>query len=289
MFNTSILLGFSFVLAFVFVGYWLFKKIGVVVEDETESFILSFGEVKRKLQKPGLHLIYENFYPWVEIINISKQIDYRTYQNIQVNDHFGTTVIIDLWIEFKISDPYKAIFEVENWEEVLKSSVMHTTTAILSAQTIQQILSQRAELGMQLKEAMLIETERWGITLSAAMIQNVSLLPEVSKQFFGTVAAKIERTKALIQEEGRLKVARLDAETAHRFAELNALAKVQMPKAISEAYKELAKDPKVLRAFQEYWELLHLDPRKTVAFNKLPEGSIGVLEASMAVESYLNH
>lgn len=289
MIETSMLLGFSSILLFMFVGYWVFKSITVSVEDESEVFILSFGEVKKRLTNPGLHVVFEKMLPWVQILPTSKQIDFRTFKNIQVNDHFGTTVVVDLWVEFKMSDPYKAFFGVENWEEVLKNLVMHTTTAILSSQTIHQILSQRIELGHQLKESMLSETERWGITISGAMIQNISLLPEISKQFFGTVAAKIERTKALIQEEGRLKVARLEAETSHKIAELNALAKAQQSVSISHAYKKLAQDPRVLRAFQDYWELMHLDPRKTVTIEKLSQGSLEAVEASLSVETYINH
>jgi regulator of protease activity HflC (stomatin/prohibitin superfamily) len=285
----SLLIGFASITSLSLIAFWLFKQSTIQVDDETESFVLSMGQVKKRIEKPGLHFIPEKSLPWVQIVNISKQIDFRTYKNIQVSDHYGTTVIVDLWVEFKIFDPYKALFSVENWEEVLESLVIHTTGSILCAQTVDQILKQRHELAHQLRQAMALETERWGISISGAMIQNVGLLPEISKQFFNSVAARIERTKALIEEEGRIKVAQLEANTYHKVAELNSLAKAQLPLAIGGAYGKLSNEPKVLRAYQEYWELTHLDPRKTVTFNGFAANSIDAVEASMAVESILNH
>lgn len=289
MLNISFVIGILFIFTLCLVGYFIFKKTTLTVEEETDTFVLSLGQVKEHLQTSGLHFVPEKLLPWVQTVSVSKQIDYRTYKNIHVNDHYGTTVIVDLWIEFRVSDPYKALFGVENWEEVLESSVKHTTASILCAQTVPEILKHRTELADQLRYELELETERWGITISGAMIQNIGLLPEISKQFFNTVAARIERTKALIEEEGRLRVAKLEADTQFKIAELSGLAKSQLPIAISNTYRSLSEDPKVLKAFQDYWELINLDPRKTVSFNGFAPSAIDALEASMAVESVLNH
>jgi regulator of protease activity HflC (stomatin/prohibitin superfamily) len=288
MFNPSILSGLGIVFSICFLGYWLFNKMTEQVDDETETFILIMGQVKKTLKTPGLHFMPEKVLPWVQAINISKQIDYKNFKNIQVSDHYGTTVIIDLWVEFRISDPYKALFSVENWEEVMESLVIHTTASILCSQTIDEILKHRSELAEQLRIAMIQETERWGITISGAMIQNVGLLPEISKQFFNSVAARIERTKAVIEEEGRIRVAKLEANTHFKVAELNSLAKLQLPIAIGAAYGNLSAEPEVLRGFQKYWELNHLDPRKTVIFNGFKSGTLDVAESVAAVESILS-
>jgi regulator of protease activity HflC (stomatin/prohibitin superfamily) len=289
MHTTSILIGFLCVLFFAGLAHLVFSVITVKLDDESETFILSMGKVKKILVEPGLHFVPQKILPWVQIINISKQIDFRTFKNIQVSDHYGTTVNIDLWIEFKISNPYKAFFSVENWEEVLKSLILSNVAAILSTQTVSSIIKQRNELADQLRESVSSETERWGLTVSSAMIQNVGLLTETSKKLFNTVAAKIERTKALIEEEGRLKVAKLDADTYHKVAELNGLAKAQHSIAIGTAYSKLSSDPRLLRAFQDYWSMLHLDPRKTVTFSGLKTSSIDAVESTAAIESIVSH
>jgi regulator of protease activity HflC (stomatin/prohibitin superfamily) len=269
--------------------YWLFNKLTLQVREQSESVLLSFGKLEKKFTKSGLHWVPQKIFPWVNTISVSKQIDHRTYKSIQVNDRFGTTVVVDLWIEFRISEPYRALFSVENWEEVLQSVVVHSTASILCSQTVNEILKHRTELSEQLKASIALETERWGISLLGAMIQNIGLLPEISKQFFQSVAARIERTTAFIQEEGRLNVARLDASTAHRIAEMNGLARSQLPIEISNFYQSLAADPMLLKKFQEYWELINLDPRKTVTFSGFSEHPLAVVEATKAIESVLSH
>jgi regulator of protease activity HflC (stomatin/prohibitin superfamily) len=284
----SFYFGFIAIMTLAMILFFSFKHLTIKVNEETEVFILSFGKVKRNFTTPGLHFYPANIFPWIKTFTVSKKVDFRTYKNIHVNDHNGTTVILDLWIEFRLSDPYKSMFSVENWEEALESLAKHTTASILCTQTVPEILKHRTELADQLRQSMAEETERWGLTISGAMIQNIGLLPEISKQFFNTVAARIEKTKAYIEEEGRLRVAHLEAETQQKVAKLNGLAKTQLPTAISEVYLNFSVDPKLLHAFQEYWELLHLDPRKTVSFNGFEQSPVKALEASVAIETLLN-
>ena len=70
-------------------------------------------------------------------------------------------------------------------------------------------------------------------------VRHVALLPEVSRQVFGTVAARLERARAVLIEQGRLDVAQLEAETARRVAQLVGEAKSQYPLAVGRALKRL--------------------------------------------------
>lgn len=285
----SIMLGIVSVLSLAGFGYWLFCKTTVQLPEQSEVFLLSFGKIKKVLKKPGLHWVPERLLFWINVVSISKQIDFRTYKGIQVNDRFGTTVVIDLWLEFRVSDPYRALFSVEHWEEVLEGVVIHSTGSILSSLTMNEILKSRSELADQLRASIAMETERWGISITGAMIQNIGLLPEIAKQVFQSVAARIERAKALIEEEGRLKVATLDATTAHRVAELNGLARSQLPLEIGKFYHHLSQDPLLYQKFKEYWDLVNLDPKKTVTFSGFSESPMGAVEVTKAMESMLSH
>lgn len=289
MIMSNVMMGMGILLGLSFVAYWVFKKISFQVPEQTESFLLRFGKLERTLTTPGLYWLPQKLLPWIDIVSVSKQIDYRTFKGIQVNDCFGTTVVVDLWIEFRVSNAYRALFSVENWEEVLESAVIHSTASILCSQSVEEILKHRSELSVQLQQNIATETERWGITLQSAMVQNIGLLPEVSKQFFQSVAARIERTTALIKEEGRLNVAKLDAATARKIAELNGLSRSQMPLEIGQFYQSLSDDPIQLKKFTEYWELINLNPKKTVTFSGFTEDHLGMVEATKAMESVLTH
>jgi len=59
---------------------------------------------------------------------------------------------------------------------------------------------------------------------------------------FETVAARLERAKARVEEEGRLNVAMLDAETAAKVAKLIADAKSQYPLALGAVSRVVPRD-----------------------------------------------
>jgi regulator of protease activity HflC (stomatin/prohibitin superfamily) len=286
---TAVFIGVVVVFVFGGILYALFSILTLQVREHSECFLLNAGRLEKSFWKPGLHFAPKKILPWVEVISVSKQIDYRTYRSIQVNDRYGTTVVVDLWIEFRITDPYKALFGVENWEEVLQSVVVHTTASILSSESVEEILAHRSELAEQLKKSLAYETERWGISLSDAMIQNIGLLSDITKQFFQAVAARIERTTAIVKEEGRLEVVKLEAATSRKISELNGLARSQMPIEIANFYREISLEPGLLEKFQEYWDLLNLDPRKTITFSGFNENQMQVVEAAKAVESIIGH
>jgi len=255
----------------------------VAVEDEEAVLITSFGKLVSTLTTPGLHALPTKLMPWVTHTRVSLRRDFRHFKNVHVNDARGTTVIVDLWLEFCVSDPARAIFSVADWDSALQNLVSHAATSLLGRRDFNEILCDRTELGELLKKDIGVETNAWGITIEFVFIRNVSLLPEVSRQMFETIAARLERTKAHVEEEGRLAVAQLEADTAMRVADLVAEAKGQYPAAVGRALGELRRRPAILKAYNDLYELSLLRPHRTVAFRGFREGELRAVDASMMV------
>jgi hypothetical protein len=97
-------------------------------------------------------------------------------------------------------------------------------------------------------------------------LRNVNLLPEVSRQMFGSVAARLGRARANVEELGRIRIAKLEAETEVQVAGLLANAKGQYPAAIGKALEKLRTSPAVYRAYVELHELSLVRPHRTLAF-----------------------
>lgn len=278
----QMLFGFAVAIALVPAIRLLFKAVTVEVEDETEVLITNFGKVVKVLKAPGLHWVPSNILPWVRGLPVSLQRDFRHFQGIQVNDRDGTTMVIDLWTEFRIVDSQRALFHVEDWEDSLKSLLIHSASSILGAREFKQILSDRNELGTLLLHETQAETSRWGLELHAVYLRKISVLPEVARQMFETVAARLERAKAAVEEEGRLRVALLEAETSAQVASLVAEAKGQYPAAVGRAYAELKRDPELLEAYEELHKLSLLKPSSMIAFAGFGGQELRVMDAAMA-------
>ncbi len=253
----------------------------VSVEDEEAVLVTSFGKLVATYTKPGLHVLPTKLMPWVKLQRVSLRRDFRHFKNVHVNDARGTTVIVDLWVEFRVADPAKAVFSVSDWNLALQNLVAHAATSILGSREFREILCDRTELGKLLKNDISAETSAWGIAIELVFIRNVSLLPEVSRQMFETIAARLERAKADIEETGRLDAAQLEAETSMRVAELVAEAKGQYPAAVGRALAELKQKPAVFAAYNELYELSLIRPHRTIAFRGFANGELRATDAAM--------
>jgi regulator of protease activity HflC (stomatin/prohibitin superfamily) len=262
---------------------WLFRALVVQVQENEAVLITRFGQLVATLDKPGLHVWPSKIFPWVKAIPVSLRRDFRLFRGVHVNDARGTTVIVDLWVEFRVVDAGRATFSVSDWDRSLQNLVAHSATSILGNRDFNEILCDRDELGTRLQSDIATETKRWGLAIDQVFISKVNLLPEVSRQIFQTIAARLERAKADVEESGRLSVAELDAQTDAQVAALVAEAKAQYPLAIGRALARLRANPNVFAAYEELHRLSLLRPHRTVAFRGFDQGLRAIDAAMLAV------
>lgn len=257
------------------------RLFGVQVEDEETVLVTRFGKLEKTLATPGWHWVPERVLPWVRTFPVSRARDFRDFTNIHVNDARGTTVIVDLWLEFRVSDPARALFGVADWDKSLRALATHAALSILGNRSFEHILCDRSELGEKVRQDIQEETARWGLEVERVLIRNVSLRPEVAQQVFDTLSAQLERATAEVEEEGRQRVALLDAQTSAQVASLVAEAKGQYPSAVSRAFAVLGKQPRVLHAYNELYALSQVRPHRTVAFHGFASDEIRAVDAAM--------
>jgi len=152
---------------------------------------------------------------------------------------------------------------------------------LLGSREFQDILTDHSELGRLLEAEIAEETERWGVRVELVFLRDLSLLPDVARQVFASVAARLELAKAHIEEEGRQSVSLLEAQTAAKVAARIADAKGQYPAAVGRALDGLAKVPPVLAAYEELYELSLVRPHRTVVFQGFEPGEVRAMDAAM--------
>lgn len=273
--------GIAVGLALLPVLAFVIQQFAVQVGESEAVLVTSFGRHTQTLQEPGWHWLPTRLAPWVGMHRVSLRRDSQTLERIHINDARGTSVMLDLWMEVRVVDPVRATFSVVDWDKQLHDLVIHATGALLGNRDFADILSDRMELGKQLCEELAPETSRWGIAIEQVYLQQVTLLPEVSRQMLDSIAARLERAKADIEEDGRQRVALLDAETGRKCAHLVAEAKAQYPLAVGRALAKMDATPEVRTAYQELYGLSQLRPHRTVAFSGFAPGEFRAVDAAM--------
>lgn len=251
------------------------------VEEQHVALVTSHGKLVAKYERPGLVWYSSKWLPWVKVTQVSLAKDFRVIHDLRLNDAKGTTVVADIWVESRVIDAEKALFAVEDWEQATQNLVIHAAMTILGSRDFQEILDDRSELGAKLQRDVSAETERWGVKVDHVFVRHVSLLPEVASQVFGTVAARLERARAVVVEQGRLDVAQLEAETDKRVATLVAEAKAQYPLSVGRALERLKETPAVFAAYCSLYELAQLRGTRTIAFKGFSNGEVRALEVAM--------
>lgn len=276
-----LLSGLAIAPALAFFLYRAFLAISVQVDDEEAVLVERFGRLVATLKRPGLHILPSRILPWVRIRHVSLRRDFLQLKDVHVTDVEGTTVMVDLWVDYRVVDPAKATYSVEHLGESLRSLVVHSATSLLGQRSFWQILVDRSELGERLKHDINTDTERWGLSIELTFVQKVSLLPEVSSRILESIGARLGRARASILEHGRLAVAALEANTSMEVASLVAEAKGHYPSAIGRAMAELGRTPQVLRAYNELYRLSVLRPHRSTAFVGFSESDVSAIEAAM--------
>lgn len=255
-----------------------FKRFAVINPESHEVLKLRMGKLEDHHTDPGVAgnrlSLFNRF------IVVSRQWDERIFRAIESNDSQGTTVKVDLRVTFRIADANKAMFEVHDWEEALESSTVHEAAAAIAGKERMLFLRNAPELSTALTIHVRKTMAEYGIEIGDVRILNVEFRPEVARQMFEAVAAKLDVAKGEYEERGRTDAALLLARTEELVAELEAKAKTESLKAVGRAYHELQKRPEIFDAYTDLYRLSQLDPSRVVSFDGFEELSTAALVES---------
>ena len=257
----------------------------VEVEDGETVLVTRFGRHVASHSQPGWYWLLDRLMPWVKVHRVSLRRDFWEIPNILIHDAKGTAIALDVFVELRVVNPMKAAFEVADWQHLFENLVAHAMIATLGNRSFEEILSFRSELSDLIKKEIRQETERWGVQIHLVLLRSVTVTPAVAGQLVASVAAKLERAKAHIEEDGRQTVALLEANTSAEIAALIAEARGQYPLAVGRAYERLQVRPRVFDAYRTLYELSLFQPHRTVAFQGFNNGEVREMDAAMAVTS----
>lgn len=150
------------------------------------------------IRGPGLFLI-------IPIIDKMVKIDLRILtldvpaQEVITKDNIPITV--DAVLYFKVSDPQKAIIEVENYMMATSQISQTSLRGVVGASDLDELLAEREKLNRKLHEIIDRATDPWGIKVTAVEVKHVEI-PEnmqraIAKQ---AEAERMKRAKIILAD-----------------------------------------------------------------------------------------
>ena len=181
-----------------------------IVPEYQRAVIFRLGRVIGA-KGPGLFIL-------IPIIDRMVKVDLRTVtldvptQDVITRDN--VSVSVDAVVYFRVVDPVKAIVQVENYLYATSQIAQTTLRSVCGAAELDELLSEREKLNMQLQEIIDRQTDPWGVKVVAVELKRIDLPEELRKAMARQAEAERERRAKIITAEAEYQAAQKLAEAA---------------------------------------------------------------------------
>jgi regulator of protease activity HflC (stomatin/prohibitin superfamily) len=187
------------------------------------------------IKGPGLVFI-------IPIIDKPIRMDLRTRvidvtkQRIITNDN--VTVDIDAVVYYRITDPQKAIVEVQRYDVATSLLAQTTLRDIVGQKNLDELLSQREEVNKSLQAIIDSGTDPWGIKVTAVTLKDVSLPEEMLRAIAKQAEAEREKRSRIIMAEGELQASTKMTEAAKLYEKTPIALRLRELQTLTEIARE---------------------------------------------------
>lgn len=187
----------------------LVKALRVLKEYE-RGVVLRLGRF-HMTKGPGLRLII----PWIDkMTKMPVRIVTMDVPSQEVITRDNVSVKVNAVVYFKVVDPERAFLEVEEYLQATQQIAQTTLRSILGQAELDELLSNRDELNMELQTIVDKLTEPWGIKVTTVEVKDVELTEELKRAMAKQAEAERERRAKVIHAEGEFEASKKLSEAA---------------------------------------------------------------------------
>ena len=198
------------VIAIAFAAIFIFNWIKVLNEYE-RGVIFRFGKLLPTPRGPGLVLV---FAPIDRMVRISQRVVAFDVPPQDVITRDNVSVKVNAVVFFRVVDPVKAVVEVEDFLYATSQLAQTTLRSVLGQVELDDLLSQREQLNVQLQSILDQQTDAWGIKVASVEVKHVDLPSEMTRALARQAEAEREKRAKVIHAEGELQASEQLAEAA---------------------------------------------------------------------------
>jgi regulator of protease activity HflC (stomatin/prohibitin superfamily) len=200
---------YTIVVLVVLVVMFLASAIRVLNEYE-RGVIFRLGRIIAT-KGPGLIIL-------IPVIDKMVKIDLRTItMEVQPQDvitHDNVSIKVNAVIYFRVMDPNSAVVNIENYFAATSQLSQTTLRSVCGQMELDEILSEREKVNLQIQEILDRSTGPWGIKVSHVEVKQIDLPEEMKRAIAKQAEAERERRAKVINAEGEFQAAQKLVEAA---------------------------------------------------------------------------
>ena len=157
-----------------------------------------------KVKGPGFIIV-------IPLIQQMVRVDLRTIvmdvpsQDVISRDN--VSVHVNAVVYFRVIEPDKAIIQVENFFEATSQLAQTTLRSVLGQHELDEMLSERERLNIDIQNSLDQQTDAWGIKVSNVEIKHVDLDESMVRAIAKQAEAERTRRAKVIHAEGEMQAA----------------------------------------------------------------------------------
>jgi regulator of protease activity HflC (stomatin/prohibitin superfamily) len=177
---------------------YLLNAIKILREYE-RGVIFRLGRVLTKPKGPGLIFVFP---PIDRMVRVSLRIVVMDIPPQDVITKDNVSVKVNAVVYFRVMEPQQAILEVQDFVFATSQLAQTTLRSVLGEVSLDELLSEREKLNLQLQEIIDKHTDPWGIKVQLVEMKHVDLPENMVRAIAKQAEAERERRAKVIHAEG---------------------------------------------------------------------------------------
>ena len=197
-----------------------------ILREYERAVVFQLGRFWR-VKGPGLVILVPGIQ---QMVRVDLRIVVVDVPSQDVISRDNVTLKVNAVLYFRVVDPERAVIQVENFLAATSQLAQTTLRTVLGKHTLDEMLSERERLNLDLQKILDSQTDAWGIKVANVEIKHVDLNETMIRAIARQAEAERERRAKVIHAEGELQA----AEKLSQAAEILA----RQPQAIQLRYLE---------------------------------------------------
>ncbi len=204
-------------LAYIFGSLFVYLLTCIRIVNEYErAVIFRLGRVLSKPKGPGIIFV---FWPFDREVRVGLRVVTLDIPPQDIITKDNVSAKINAVTYYKVSDPTKAIVEVEHYNYAVSQMAQTTLRSVIGQCDLDQLLAERDTINHKLQAILDKQTDPWGIKVSDVEIKDVDFSQELRHAMARQAEAERERRAKIIAAEGEYQAAEKICAAAKRMEE----------------------------------------------------------------------
>jgi regulator of protease activity HflC (stomatin/prohibitin superfamily) len=196
-------LDFSFGIGVVVIVLLLIVASLKILREYQRAVVFLLGRFQA-VKGPGLIVVVPGIQQMVRVDLRTVVLDVPT-QDVITRDN--VSVKVNAVVYFRVVDPQRAIIQVANFLEATSQLAQTTLRSVLGKHELDELLSEREQLNLDIQTVLDAQTDAWGIKVSIVEIKHVDLNDSMVRAIAQQAEAERARRAKVIHAQGEQEAA----------------------------------------------------------------------------------